>query len=154
MVLILSLQNFLSFLNNAPPFNPRRPPGPHSQRVLPDRSGASTDLTEIIVTAWNNGKYYSNGAGYGFRISEADRDRHLSHDWKELLIRLDGNGDSFIKVNIDKKSFWYDCKELIKKDIGAWLIRSGRAPWPKGSPPKVRLTQIDGNRFKASLIEP
>jgi len=108
-------------------------------------------LTEIVVTAWNNGKHYSNGAGYGFRISETDRDRHVSPDWKELLIKLDGNGD-FIKVNIDKKSFWYDCKELIKKDIGAWLIANNKAPWQKGSPPKVMLTQIEDNRFKASLL--
>ena len=108
-------------------------------------------MAEIIVTAWNNGKHYENGAGYGFRISEVDRDMYFSPKWKELLIRLDGNGD-FIRVNIDKKSFWYDCKELIKKDIGAWLIEAGQAPWPKGSPPKVVLKQIEGNRFTASLV--
>ena len=108
-------------------------------------------MSRIIVTAWNNGKHYENGAGYGFRISEKDRDAHISPEWKELLIRLDGR-DDFIKVNIDKKSFRYDCKELIKKDIGAWFISSKKAPWKRGAPPRVRLTQVEGNKFEAAFI--
>jgi hypothetical protein len=107
-------------------------------------------MTEIVVTAWNNGKHHENGSGYGFSISEKDRDKHINPEWKELLIRLDGNGD-FIKVNIDKK-FWHGCKALIKKGIGIWLIDNNKAPWEKGAPPKILLTQIEGNKFKASFI--
>ncbi len=31
----------------------------------------------MIWVAWNNGKHYSTGTGYGFKISLADRDRYF-----------------------------------------------------------------------------
>ena len=53
------------------------------------------------------------------------------------------------KVNINKGSFWdRECRELISKEVGMWMIQGGHAPWPTGSPPKfrVRLAGLDGSR--------
>lgn len=56
-------------------------------------------------------------------------------------------------VNVNKKSFWSPiCRELISKDIGIWLIRNKKAPWPKGRPSKMRMEHIHGNKFKVEFI--
>ncbi len=102
------------------------------------------------VTAWNNGSHHSSGAGYGLRISVADRDQFFDRSSASILLVLtDGNQ---ITVNTDKASFWNDtCRELINKRIGRWLIDDGLAPWPKGQPPEFELTKT-GDRFLLSKI--
>ena len=91
------------------------------------------------VTAWNNGKHHSTGAGYGLKISAEDRDRYFDKRSETVKIRLpDGKG---IEVNVAKSSFWNEtCRELISKELGLWLIAGGHAPWPKGHPPGFELT--------------
>ncbi len=46
------------------------------------------------VTGWSNGSPSASGAGYGLRISAADRDRYFDRSWSEVSIelatRLDG----------------------------------------------------------------
>lgn len=32
--------------------------------------------------------------------------------------------------------------------VGRWLIANGADRWPKGSPPRVTVTHLDGNRFR------
>ena len=100
------------------------------------------------VTAWNNGSHHSSGAGYGLRISVADRDQFFDRSSASILLVLtDGNQ---ITVNTDKASFWNDtCRELISQSIGRWLIDEGLAPWPKGQPPEFELTKT-GDRFLLS----
>lgn len=96
----------------------------------------------MIVTAWNNGKHHKSGAGYGLKLSVADRDKHFRREWKSVFILLEGQ-DKPIKVNIAKPSFWSPaCRELINVEIGRWLIKNGLAPWPKGKPPKLVLTPM------------
>jgi len=106
----------------------------------------------MIVTAWNNGKHYKSGAGYGLKIKIAGRDENFFKDWGNIIIYLEGFSNPF-EVNINKLSFWsLDCRELINKDIGLWLLENKKAPWPKGNPPKIKLEKIKDNIFEASFL--
>lgn len=99
------------------------------------------------VTAWNNGKHHTTGAGYGFKISITDRDAHFNRDWRSVFVSLP-NG-TVVEANVAKPSFWSEqCRELINRQFGQWLIRSGHAPWPQGRPPKFSLRRIGENRFR------
>jgi hypothetical protein len=98
--------------------------------------------TKITVTAWNNGQHYSSGAGYGLKLSIADRDRYFKRSWKTVKLHLAGRSRP-VEVNIDKPSFWgLNCRELVKKEIGLWLIEEGLAPWTKWEPPKLTLESV------------
>jgi len=104
----------------------------------------------MIVTAWNNGSHNRNGNGYGIKISIQDRDRYFHTEWKTILLTLEGE-PGYLEININKISFWNTtCRELISVDIGRWLIKHELAPWPKGNPPKLILTQLEGNKFRLS----
>lgn len=104
------------------------------------------------VTAWNNGKHYPSGAGYGVKIAKSDRDKYFSKAEKSVIVELP-NGVK-VEVNTDKHSFWDEtCRELIKKEIGKWLRDSGKAPWPHGSPPKLELTPQDKRNFVLNCID-
>jgi len=106
----------------------------------------------VIVTVFNNGQHHTTGAGYGFKVSPKDRDEYFKKEWKEIILRLEGE-DAEITVNVSKPSFWTPkCRELISKDIGIWLIKNGKAPWPKGHPPKMRMEHIGDNRFKVEFL--
>jgi hypothetical protein len=100
------------------------------------------------VKAWNNGSHHADGNGYGLKIDARDRDAFFRREWKTILLELEGES-SPVKVNIDKDSFWNDtCRELISVRIGKWLIKNRLAPWIKGNPPVLTLTQIEGSRFR------
>jgi len=44
-------------------------------------------------------------------------------------------------VNTDKASFWEgNCRELISRDIGSWMLETRAAPWDSGKPPRFRFT--------------
>ncbi len=106
----------------------------------------------MIVTAWNNGEHHPNGAGYGFKIDVADREKHFDKKWEKVFLELDGE-EGVIEVNVDKPSFWGPtCRELISQKIGEWLIKNGKAPWPKGHPPKMKMEHIRDNKFKVEII--
>lgn len=97
----------------------------------------------MIATAWTNGT-----SGLGVKISVADRDRYFHREWGAVLVELEGESEP-ISCNIDKDSFWSPaCRELISAQIGRWLLSRKLAPWVKGSPPKLTLTPLDGNRFR------
>jgi hypothetical protein len=104
----------------------------------------------FTVTAWNNGKHHDSGAGYGLRVSAADRDRYFKREWGTVTLQLPGV-DHSVGVNIDKDSFWRAmCRELISKEIGVWLLKTGAAPWPSGAPPKVLLRPQGAGVFEVS----
>ena len=93
----------------------------------------------FVAVAWNNGSHDPSGNGYGLKISATDRDLYLERGWGSVVLYLSGK-DLPVTVNIDKDSLWNEsCRELISREIGAWLIHNGRAPWPKGKPPKFRV---------------
>jgi hypothetical protein len=100
------------------------------------------------VTAWNNGKHHTSGAGYGLKISLVDRDLYFDPSWKSVYLHLEGNSQP-VEINVDKKSFWGPtCRELINKEIGVWLRANNLAPWPKSKPPKLPMEVVDNREFK------
>jgi len=103
------------------------------------------------VTAWNNGGHLESGAGYGLKISIADRDRHFKPGWRTVILEMEGYPKT-VEVNIRKKSFWEGiCREMISKDIGCWLLKNELVPWQKGRPPKLHLIPKSGNKFFLEL---
>lgn len=102
----------------------------------------------MIVTAWKNSKNQSQGAGYGLKVSQDDRDRYFQQEWKSVILELEGIAQQ-AKVNIAKASFWDGtCRELISSEIRRWLLQNKLAPWPKSRPLKLLLKPLGGNRFR------
>jgi hypothetical protein len=96
-------------------------------------------VPDFFAVAWNNGAYHTTGAGYGLKLSAADRDAHIRREWRHVSLVLPGRQKP-LHVNIDKSSFWNDtCRELISRDIGAWLIAQGLGRWSNGEPPRIGL---------------
>jgi hypothetical protein len=101
----------------------------------------------VQASGWHNGSRGRSGAGYGIRISKADRDRYFVPCWDNVELEFpDGQ-----RVQVDlTRSFWKPetpCAELRDAAIGRWLIEQGAAPWPKGSPPRLVLAPLGPKRF-------
>jgi hypothetical protein len=104
----------------------------------------------MLVSAWNNGKHYPTGAGYGIKIKAKDRDAYFDKEWEYIVLILEGRYGG-IRVNIDKKSFWDPiCRELCHKEIGLWLKKNFKIPWKKSKPYKLIMEHIRDNRFKVT----
>lgn len=81
--------------------------------------GHSTSFDQMVVSAWNGGGCHASGAGYGVRMSSADRDRLVRREWGTVTVELpDGTSAT---ANVDGKAFWKNCPELRSKDIGRWM---------------------------------
>ena len=105
---------------------------------------------QFIARAWSNGSPSESGAGYGLRVSKADRDTAFSREWTDVtLIFPDGRE---IRAEI-KPSFWRKCSEFRSAEIGKWLLREQLAPWPKGSPPTVVLEPAGPAKFRVIRID-
>jgi hypothetical protein len=96
------------------------------------------------VRAWSNGASRRSGAGYGLKVSTADRDKAFDEEWTHVVLTIPGQGEIVVSLSA---SFWRICSELRSAAIGRWLLETGRAPWPRGVPPSLRLTHTGGNRF-------
>lgn len=102
----------------------------------------------LIWTAWNNGKHDRFGNGYGFKVPIDDRDRYFDR-FRDIAILVLPESNAEIRVNTRKQSFWTEtCHELICKELGAWLIREGLAPWPAGRPPRFLVSVLGEGRFR------
>ena len=97
------------------------------------------------VKGWNNGSPRPSGAGYGIRISKADRDACFKKTWTHVEIEIPGAGTISATLS---PSFWRECCEIRNKHIGQWLIRKTLVPWRKNSVPAVHLTHLASNRFR------
>jgi hypothetical protein len=107
----------------------------------------------MIVTAYNNGAHSRNGAGYGFKVINEDRDEHFKQEWDKIQLEIEGEEEVF-EVEIDKESFWSeDCREIRSEAIGKWLRHQGLAPWAKGNPPRFVLEPVEDNRFTVSKAQ-
>jgi len=108
----------------------------------------------LLWTAWNNGKHHATGAGYGLKVPIADRDRYFNREWKSVILEISERGDLIkIEMNVDKPSFWNEtCREIINKDFGKWLRKSGLVPWLPGKPPKLIIKVIGERRFRISNV--
>ena len=102
------------------------------------------------ATAWNNGQWHASSAGYGLKVSVADRDRFFRRDWRSVTLRLAAeSGVVDVEVNCAKDSFWNgSCRELIARDIGRWLLELEVTPWPTGHPPRFDLAPIEPGVFQ------
>ena len=103
------------------------------------------------VSGWNNGQPRTTGAGYGIRVAHGDRDRYFQRTWSSVFIEFEGNGQ--VEVNLSN-SFWQGCRELRSAQIGKWMIKIGVAPWPKGSPPELKLEPIGNRKFMLRESKP
>lgn len=102
----------------------------------------------FTVTAWSNGSPSKTGSGYGLKISISDRDKYFKKNSKSTILHLAGHKPP-ISVNTDKQSFWSPiCRELISKDIGAWLIENKMGTWKAGYPPKLTMIPLGKNEFR------
>jgi hypothetical protein len=102
----------------------------------------------LIWTAWNNGQHDRSGNGYGFKVPIDDRDRYFDR-FQEAAFLVIPHSNKEIRINTRKKSFWTEvCRELICKEIGAWFIREGLAPWPARRPPRFFVSALGEGRFK------
>jgi hypothetical protein len=102
------------------------------------------EAVEVEAKGWNNGTPRATGAGYGIRISRADRNAHFEHAWRSVTFSLDGQSE--VEVSLTP-SFWRQCTELRGAEIGRWMIARGLAPWPAGQPPTFELTRVGDARF-------
>jgi hypothetical protein len=64
-----------------------------------------------------------------------------------ITIELE-NGDS-VDIRLSD-SFWRRCSELRNAKIGKWMIKNRLAPWPKGSPPNLKLEAVAEGQFSLS----
>ncbi|SFR28149.1 hypothetical protein SAMN04488564_112260 [Lentzea waywayandensis] len=99
----------------------------------------------MIVRGWSNGSRRLSGAGYGLRLSAADRDQHFRREWTSIQIDLGPHGMTNVALSA---SFWRACTELRSADVGRWLITQQLAPWPKGAPPHLNLEHLSGTSFR------
>jgi len=99
----------------------------------------------MVVTAWNNGEFRITGAGYGLRLSSADRSTVFNRQWIHILLDLP-NGTS-VQIRLSG-SFWRKCPELRSAAIGRWLIATSNGRWSRGNPPAFNLLQLGGNHFR------
>jgi hypothetical protein len=102
------------------------------------------------ASGWHNASPRSSGAGYGIRISKADRDRYFVPGWDHVELEFsDGQ-----RADVDlTRSFWKPetrSAELRDPAIGRWLISQGLAPWPKASPPRLVLASLGPKRFSVT----
>ena len=104
----------------------------------------------MIVVGWNNGSPNDRtGGGYGIRVTREDRDRYFQRRWPSVTIELDK--ENMIEVKLSD-SFWRGCIELRSKRIGKWMLDRRLAPWPKGSPPRLKLEPIGNRQFRLSPL--
>ena len=103
----------------------------------------------FTATAWNNSRWHTSGAGYGLRVSVADRDQFFKRNWRTVSLRLIAGSTVIDAVaNCAKESFWSeDCRELISQDIGRWIIGLDLSPWPKRCPPRFTMSPIGPAMF-------
>jgi len=104
----------------------------------------------MIVVGWNNGKPNNRtGGGYGIKVRRVDRDNYFRKTWPSVTVEME-NGE--VLDIAPSGSFWRNCPEVRRKEIGQWMLDQGLAPWPKGKPPKFKLEPIGDRRFKLSRL--
>ncbi len=103
----------------------------------------------MYATAWFNGSEPTAPAGYGLKITPADRDRYFDREWTNVILDLENGSPADVPLIA---SFWRSTTELRSADVGQWLLDLHAAPWAKASPPGVVLTPLEGNHFSARLL--
>ena len=106
----------------------------------------------MLATAWNNGSDPTKPAGYGIKLSRADRDHYFCRDWPSVSVWIEGF--CTVRCNLSK-SFWKEnkpCIELRSARIGRWMLSLGIAPWPRRHPPRFALEPKGGPCFRLTRL--
>jgi len=104
-------------------------------------------MTSIVVSAYNNGKFWETGSGYGFRIKNSEVKKNSKLLVPEIFITLDKKFKN-IKVSINQDSVLYGEHVIFtKKEIGRWLIENGNKEWNERHPPKFTMQHVGENFF-------
>jgi len=102
-------------------------------------TGAHVDTFE--VTGWLG----AGGKTLGLRFGAEKARAYVDPCWTEVTVLLDGKPHTFPI----RAAFWRHCPEVRGAAITAWFKRHDLAPWPKGTPPRVKLTSLGEGRFRA-----
>ncbi len=87
------------------------------------------------------------GGTFGIRVGRKNAEKYFDKKWRNIEVEVNGQFHSFDLPG----TFWTTCPEFRGGVIKDWLAEHGLLRWPKGHPPKVELTLLDGNRFRLSL---
>ncbi|MGV1804158.1 hypothetical protein ACQZ6A_20035 [Agrobacterium vitis] len=110
-------------------------------------------MSSFIATGYKGGNSdYKKPNGFGLKIPKYARDDYFEKSDGFVKLQLKGR-EKPIEVNIDKNSFWGDCRELIHREIGKWLIENNFAPWQKRHPPKFKMTRREPRLFDVEKID-
>lgn len=102
----------------------------------------------MIVTGWHNGSPdIKTGEAFGIRIRPEDRDQYFNRRWE--VVKLEMDTVKVFRVRLSR-GFWGNCTELRSKWLGKWMLEKRLAPWPKSSPPKMRLEPSGDELFMLS----
>jgi hypothetical protein len=116
-----------------------------------EHASSSCEAGWVRAVGWRGGNADERSpAGYGIKITPADRDRHFDPNWTSVVLEL-ADGPT-IEVPLTD-SFWRSCSELRSAQLGRWLLVAGRALWPKHAPPGIAVNRIADNRFSARILE-
>lgn len=104
----------------------------------------------MIVSGWNNGSPDDRtGTGYGIRITAQDQEKYFKKSWS--LVTIEFGSEDLVNIRLSD-SFWRRCSELRNQKIGRWMINNRLAPWPKGSPPNLKLEPIAEAKFRLNPL--
>lgn len=95
------------------------------------------------VTGWQS----TGGTTLGLRFGAENARTFVDASRPAVTIELDGTSHEFPI----RASFWKKCPEFRGAPITAWMLRHRLAPWPRGAPPRVRMSHIGCNTFRAHV---
>ncbi|MEM7293183.1 MAG: hypothetical protein AAF420_07290, partial [Pseudomonadota bacterium] len=102
----------------------------------------------MIVTAWNNGWFQSDGSGYGLLVNDNDREKYFSIRWNSVRLSFPAKRED-TQINIDNSLFRFESGGiLMSQAIGLWLIEAGFSSWVLDEAPRVVLEPQVGSHFK------
>jgi hypothetical protein len=96
----------------------------------------------MIATAWKD-----SSNGFGIRVGKENAALFFPRDVRTIFVEIEG----CLRVFRLSETFWTTCPEFRGAMIGDWLKRHKLAPWPRGKPPRVELTNLGGSRYRLSL---
>jgi hypothetical protein len=109
-----------------------------------------TKKSNTNASSWDNGSPdYGTGTGLGLRIDQSYQAVIFNSNFNN--INLYHNGELIAKnVNVSNKN----CRELISKEIGLWLIKNKWHKWPTGQPYRFKISQRNNtNNFDIVYVK-
>lgn len=89
------------------------------------------------------------GGTYGVRVGKENARTFFNKSWDLIEVKI---GGEFFEFQLNS-TFWTTCPEFRGNPLPHWFQAKGIDKWPKGSPHKLALRPITGNRFELSIPE-